>query len=312
MKKLILSTLSLFVGIMLYGQQDYQLTHYKFMKPAFNPAATGIHGGYCASLVYRNQWDAKVTGAPNTVVFNAEAKIKSISSGVGLTFEHDAIGFNRSNYLRLNYAYHYPINGIGTIAGGLGLGMINVGNNGNWIPPDSYSDALIPTTGVSATNFDMNAGIYFKGVQGYYVGFSAAHLTKPDLKAINYESVNHFYVLGGYDFSTASTPDLEFQPSFLVKFISGVTSFDINFNVMWREMLWGGVSYRLQDAVAIMLGYQHKMEGENGNRSRFRVGYSFDIVTNGLRQYTYASHEIFLNYCFIPKLLIVIYIMLIY
>lgn len=303
MKKLILSAFTLFIGVVMYGQQDIQLTHYMFSQMSYNPATTGIHGGYCGTLIYRNQWDAKVNGAPNSVVFNAEAKIKSISSGVGISYEHDAIGFNRSNYLRLNYAYQYPINNVGTIAAGLGLGMINIGNNATWIPPDSYSDVLIPPSGASATNFDMNFGLYFKGVQGYYVGFSASHLTSPDLKNISYKSVPHMFILGGWDIdNVASTPDLTYRPSFLVKVGGPVVTFDINFNVLWRNMLWGGVSYRLQDAVALMVGYQHKFTtGENGDNSMVKVGYSFDIMTNGLNKYGYGSHEIFLHYCFLPN-----------
>lgn len=297
--------MSVFVGTVMFAQQDIQLTHFNYSKPSYNPAATGMCGGYCASLIYRNQWDAKVSGAPNSVVFNGEAKIQSISSGVGLTFEHDAIGFNRSNYLRLNYAYHYDINKVGTVAAGLGLGMINVGTNATWIPPDSYGDALLPGGpnggNVSATNFDMNFGLYFKGYQGYYVGFSVTHLTKPDLKTLNFESVNHFYVLGGYRFNPASTPKFDFEPSVLVKFISGVTTFDINFTATWNKMLWAGMSYRFQDALAIMVGYQMNMKSQNGNQNGFKVGYAFDIVTSQLNQYSYGSHEIFLNYCFKPS-----------
>ena len=73
---------------------------------SLNPGATGIEvDGVCATSVYRNQWD-RVDGAPNSAVLNVEANMsRFMPGGLGISFFHDAIGFNRQNTALLNYSY---------------------------------------------------------------------------------------------------------------------------------------------------------------------------------------------------------------
>jgi hypothetical protein len=63
---------------------------------------------------------------------------------------------------------------------------------------------------------------------------------------------------------------------------------DANVNLMYNEKMWGGISYRLQDAISLLLGIELV--------SGMRVGYSFDIVTTAIGRNSWGSHEIFLNY----------------
>jgi hypothetical protein len=59
---------------------------------------------------------------------------------------------------------------------------------------------------------------------------------------------------------------------------------------VYNNKLWGGVSYRLTDAVAVNIGYQFTQA--------LRAGYSYDIGINEISQQGGGSHEIFLSYCF--------------
>ena len=63
---------------------------------------------------------------------------------------------------------------------------------------------------------------------------------------------------------------------------------DLNTNIVFDERFWGGISYRVGDAVALLLG----MEMENG----LRFGYSFDLVTSAIGRDGFGSHEIFISY----------------
>ena len=54
------------------------------------------------------------------------------------------------------------------------------------------------------------------------------------------------------------------------------------------DRFWGGISYRMNDAVALLLG----MELFNG----LKLGYSFDLVTSSIGYYGFSSHEIFISY----------------
>jgi hypothetical protein len=69
---------------------------------------------------------------------------------------------------------------------------------------------------------------------------------------------------------------------------------DINFNALYKNMIWGGLTYRFGDEIAPMLGYQHPFN----DGSILRVGYSYGITTSIIGNYSNGSHDLMLNYCF--------------
>lgn len=294
----------------VFGQQDKQFTHYMFDRMSFNPATTGFKG-YCGTLIYRNQWD-KVQDAPNTTLFNAQGNLQNVilgpgGVGVGLSFVNDAIGFQHSNRLTINGAYHLPTV-YGTLSGGLGLGFINVGFKPNWVPPevDAELDPSIEDINVKTgqTGLDMNFGLFWHGKQDYYIGISSTHLSQAKLKDINYNVSRHYYVLGGYKYdlgdAVGTTNPLFLKPSFLLKADGSTMVFDVNLMVdFWlnnSSYLWAGASYRMVDAFALMVGYGFSPRA-NVNVDMFKFGYSYDIMTNALKQYGKGTHELMVNYC---------------
>jgi hypothetical protein len=63
---------------------------------------------------------------------------------------------------------------------------------------------------------------------------------------------------------------------------------DVTGRIVYDDKFWGGISYRLDDAVSLLMG----LEMLNG----LKVGYSFDLVTSAIGYYGFASHEIFVTY----------------
>ena len=288
---------------LVFAQQDKQFTHYMFDKMSFNPAATGFKG-YCGTLIYRNQWD-RVQDAPNTTLLNVQGNFPKQNLGVGLSFTNDAIGFQRNNTVTVNGAYHYPTNA-GILSGGLGLGIVNVGFNPTWIPPQTTIDASLPTA-IAGTGFDVNLGVYWHGTQPYYIGISTTHLAPPTLKNINFSVARHYYVIGGYDIALSKMLNwgkkVDIKPSFLLKADGAGMIFDINvMGDVWLNnysYLWGGFSYRLADAVALQLGYAFS-PSSIASQNMLKFGYSFDIMTNPLNTYGKGTHELMLNFCIFP------------
>ncbi|MBD3637833.1 MAG: PorP/SprF family type IX secretion system membrane protein [Crocinitomicaceae bacterium] len=287
-----------------YAQQDKQYTHYMFDKISFNPAATGTRG-YCGTVIYRNQWD-RVQDAPNTTLLNVQANLQQYNMGVGLSFTNDAIGFQRNNTVVLNAAYHYPTNA-GVLSGGLGLGIVNVGFDPTWIPPQTMVDALLPTAS-AGTGFDMNLGLYWHGSSApYYVGLSMTHLAPPTLKSINFKVARHYYVIAGYDLPLSDMLNwgtrVDIKPSTLIKADGAGMVFDVNImGDVWLNnysFLWGGFTYRLADAVALQLGYAFSPVNDM-KKNVLKFGYSFDIMTNPLNTYGKGTHELMLNFCMFP------------
>lgn len=302
MKKKIILLTSLFSVVAggLVAQQDKLITHFMYDKMSLNPGETGVDQGrnsICANTIYRNQWD-KVNGAPNSAVLNVEANLTQLHGGIGISFFHDAIGFSRQNNVLLNYAFHQSTNA-GTISGGIGLGIVNFGMAPTWVPPQTAIDPTLPV-GFAATNLDLNFGVYWKGNSDYYAGISSTHLNETLLTqkvgavAQQYQIARHYYVMGGKKFIGigGSNGDLDAQVLMrtdLVKF-----SADINARYIWRNIAYGGLTYRTSDAIAVMVGWTPI--------PNFTVGYSYDVTINKLASVSRGSHEILLKYCyFLPK-----------
>lgn len=303
MKRSLFLTVCLLTAKISVAQQDKQFTHYMYDKMSYNPAATGFNG-YCATIIYRNQWD-RVERAPNSTLVNVQGNFPQQNLGLGISFTNDAIGFQRNNTMLLNGAYHFGTSA-GVLSAGFGAGIINVGFSPDWVPPQTYVDPNLPAP-LSGSGLDMNFGLHWYGKhKPYYVGFSTTHLSPATMQSINYQVARHYYVLGGYNFHLPYSK-IDLKPSILIKADGATSIFDFNTTAdYWLNnysFLWGGFSYRLQDAVALNVGYAFS-PSRNTKLSMVKIGYSFDIMTNALNTYGKGTHELMLNLCVFPPRLI--------
>jgi type IX secretion system PorP/SprF family membrane protein len=301
LKKNYLASLALLFCMNLAAQQDKLLTHFIYDKMSLNPGKTGIdmYNSICATSLYRNQWD-KINGAPNSAILNVEANLsKFFPGGVGLAFYHDAIGFARQNNLLLNYSYPISIGNNGTLGIGVGIGIINYGMDPTWVPPTTLNDPTLPL-GFAATNLDANFGVYYSG-KDFNVGFSSTHLSESLLKqsvngfSQNYQTARHYYLMGGKTFKKTLGGDIDVQALMrtdLVKF-----SADINARYIYTlqddKQVYGGLTYRTSDAIALMAGYTPI--------NNLTVGYSYDLTVNKLSNISRGSHELVVKYCMFLK-----------
>jgi len=304
MKKKIVLLTSLFTVVAggLVAQQDKLITHFMYDKMSLNPGETGVDQGsnsICANTIYRNQWD-KVNGAPNSAVLNVEANLKRFMPvNLGLSFFHDAIGFNRQNNVLLNASFPISLTP-GTLSFGVGVGMVNFGMSPTWVPPQTAIDPTLPV-GFTATNVDMNFGIYWKGNSDYYAGISSTHLNESILSQVSlgtipqtYQIARHYYVMGGKKFVglIGNNGDLDAQVLMRTDLVK--LSADINVRYIHNNQFYGGLTYRTSDAVCVMLGWM-PIQGAV-------IGYSYDANINKLASVSRGSHEILLKYCYyLPK-----------
>lgn len=299
------SFLCLFIALFYFGinaQQDKLLTHFIYDKMTINPGKTGIdlYNGICATSIYRNQWD-KVNGAPNSAVLNIEANLsKFFPGGVGIAFYHDAIGFARQNNLLLNYSYPIQIGRAGVLGIGVGVGIMNYGLNPDWIPPQTSNDPSLPA-GFAATGFDANFGMYFQGKE-YFVGFSSTHLSASLLKQQvagfeqNYQTARHYYLMGGKQFKKIGSDNKgTIDAQLLLR--TDLVKFSGDLNVRYihalagNKQVYGGLTTRSSDAIAIMAGYTPI--------PKLTVGYSYDMtLLNKLSTISRGSHELVVKYCY--------------
>lgn len=286
MKRLFILPAFIFISIVSSAQQDPQFSQNMFTRLYVNPAFAGTSDAICASLMYRNQW-TNFDGAPKTFLFQADAPIGK-SLGLGLSVAADELGFENTIQPKLAVAYHFNL-GASKLGIGADLGMIQREIDGDFVFNDA-NDPSIPTSAVSDNIFpDIGAGIYFNSDKAY-LGVSASHLTEGELDYGDFKSVSvrHYYFTGGYSFDL--TPNWALKPSVLVKNDGNITQADFNLNVHYANRVWIGGSYRLEDAIVAMLGINITQN--------LRIGYSFDITTSEIKDFSSGTHEVMLGYCF--------------
>jgi type IX secretion system PorP/SprF family membrane protein len=293
MKKLLLSAiLVISLSATSFAQQDPQFSQNMFNKLYTNPAYAGSNDGICGTLIYRDQWSG-FEGNPSTGLFSIDAPINFLHGGLGLTIlATDELGFESTFGAKLAYAFRFNI-GQGNLAIGADIGLLQKSLDGDWKydrGPSNIDDPLVPTSGVSGNTYtDLGAGIYYNSDK-LYVGASMAHLLESEIDYGDFTTTmaRHIYASAGYRFEFS--PALSLTPSFHLKNVADQTQLDINANLHINNRFWIGGSYRLEDAIVLMAGLNIT--------PNLRLGYSYDMTTSDLKDYSNGSHEIMLGYCY--------------
>jgi type IX secretion system PorP/SprF family membrane protein len=279
------------------GQQDPQYTNNMFYRLGVNPGFAGSQDAIRGIILNRYQWSG-FKDAPKTMVFSADAPVLifGLPSGIGINMINDQLGPEKNVWVTINYAYKKALK-FGNLGIGIDFGVFNKSITGEWeVPEDDQgiyitpgSDPAIPQGEVSQVAFDAGLGLYLEG-KNFYAGASVTHVNQASVKFSDLAStylVRHYYLSGGYNIKLPD-PLFEVRPSILLKTDMASWQLDLNANLVYNNRLWGGLSYRIQDAVSLLFG----TELFNG----LSVGYSFDLVTSAIGRYGYGSHEIFLSY----------------
>ncbi|WP_430971682.1 PorP/SprF family type IX secretion system membrane protein [Sunxiuqinia rutila] len=287
--------LSIFVNLAAYGQQDPQFSFNRETQLAVNPGFAGSNEAITGLILNRYQWSG-FDGAPKTLLFSVEttANIFGGTSGVGLNIISDELGYEKNVFVNLNYAYHTTTS-IGDLGIGTSFGIFNKAINGDWtIPETGYttapgSDDFIPKGESSQLALDLGFGVFLKS-NDYFAGISVTHLNEAKInfadRAYTFFT-RHYYLSGGYNISL-SNPLFELRPAVFAKSDLRSTQVDFTLGLVYKERFSGGLSYRIDDAIAILLS----IEMLNG----LNIGLAYDITTSALGRYGYGSQEIYLRY----------------
>lgn len=292
MKKLyiLLSAIALF-SITASAQQDPQYSQFWFTRMGINPGYAGANGAYCGTLLYRNQWTG-FGGEPKTFYFSLDAPVYVLHGGLGLNFANDQIGFNTNRNFGLSYAYRTQL-GNGRLGVGVGVSYYQQSIDGSKFIYNDLGDQSIPTTNVSAGTVDLSFGAYYN-TDKLHVGLSSLHLQEGEISlstpsgSTKTKLARHYYVDLGYIVNL--TPSLDLKPAVLIKTDAASTQVDINANLVYNNRFWGGLSYRLQDAIVLNLGLEVI--------EHLKLGVAYDITTSDVKTYNDGTFEVGLNYCY--------------
>jgi len=287
----ILVNISIFVA---KAQQDPQFSQNRYNQLTLNPGFAGSTGLINVSFLNRFQW-VGFPGAPVTTVFNADAMVHLIgpNDGIGLSVVNDVIGFEKNVSLGFNYSWRTQL-GRGTLGSGISLGLMNKNLNFDMTGIDgsdlvNLSDPSLPTGKVGGVLADIGLGLYYQD-ENYELSVSGKHLNRPTLsfdQSGKYTLMRSYYLSGSYTYQMADER-LQAVPSIFYKRDAASWQADINMTLQYDKKYWGGIGYRVGDAVIITAG----TELWNG----IKFGYSYDMSISALSRYNAGSHEFFLAY----------------
>jgi type IX secretion system PorP/SprF family membrane protein len=263
-----------------------------FMTNPFvlNPALAGTNNYFQVISQNRFQWIG-FTDAPITNSLSVYGPLEKHPMGWGGTLSYDVAGPVSIGTVHGSYAYHYNINEDMKISMGLNVGIMQYKIDYAKIDME-YDD---PTMNAKENYYlpDANLGAYFY-TSTYHVGLVVSHLLNNKIKICtdptgDSKLKSHFYLTGGYKYYV--NREWAVEPSIVLKKVwPAPFQLDVNVRGWYKNMVWGGLSYRTQEALSIMVGYTYE--------KKIYIGYSYDLVLNPLGAHNFGSHELMLGYRF--------------
>ncbi len=280
----------------VFAQQDPMYSQYVFNNLLINPAYAGAREVLNATALYRNQW-VNIEGAPVTGAFSIDSPIKSQRIALGLNVVTDKIGLTSHTGISGIYSYkiYFPQSflSFGLLAG---VGFYNTNNSAvNAAAGAKYDQSFKEDYHNVLPGFSF--GLYYQGNR-YFAGLSVMDILGRSIQNTIYPNMSndlgisvksHFFLNTGYRFDL--TPDLNFQPSVLVKYVTGApVEGDFNGVFVLYDLLAFGVSYRSYASIDLLTQVRIN--------NQLSVGYSYEYSTNELSNFTSGSHEVVLRYQF--------------
>ncbi len=289
---------SLLIGLLvvtgnLFAQQLPQYSQYMFNQYAFNPAYAGVKDNWEAVTNNRYQWIG-ITDAPRTFTLSACGPLKKENLALGGYLYTDIVGPTRRIGFQSSFSYHIKLSETINLSFGLSLGFNQWILDADKITAYHSDDFYFSNGLLKSFDPDGKFGLYLYH-DNWFFGASMEQIFHDRLSftatQIGSESFleDHYYFLGGYNIDLGE--DWEIQPTALVKLgLPAPVKIDLNVRATYRKMIWAGLGIRTRDAVSVMAGFKYK--------ELLAIGYSFDITTTDLKNYSSGTHEVLLGITF--------------
>jgi type IX secretion system PorP/SprF family membrane protein len=296
MRKII--TLLIFTLFLLQAkaQQNPLYTQFMFNPFVINPAITGTHSYYQVWLNSRLQWIG-MNDAPLTNTLSIYGPLENYDMGVGGFVYSDVTGPTSRVGMNGSYAYNFAINEDYRLSAGLSLGFLQYKIDGTQIDFEVQE----ADGGIKEAFFLPDASI---GVDFYnnllHVGLSATQLFNNKIDVI--ESMDsaqvdnafgrlksHYYLTAGYKYFV--NREIAIEPTLILRAVNPSTpQLDFNARVIYNNMVWGGISFRTNDAISIIGGYSHE--------NKVFLGLSYDIGITDLAGSNAGTFEAIVGWVF--------------
>lgn len=312
-KKLIPAALSLLIVSGSLKAQDTRYTQVLANPIRLNPAMMGANTDIKAGVIYRNQWAAVGKGY-STMAFSGimpifvsdgksklDAGLSILSDKAGAFSKMDvafAVGYSLQlapyNNLSLALSGGFVQNNLNTAGltydSQYSMGSYNAGNpthENTLVQKNSYADVgfgLLWFMNPSRENSKLNA----------YAGISGFHLNQPNQTFLGstsgklpqkYSMQAGIKIMGSNGLDVSPNARVFVQNGNVESAVGTYVDYCVNDNFKFVAGAW----YRKKDAIAILIGFEHKS---------FAIAYSYDMSARPLTTYVSGinANEISLSY----------------
>jgi type IX secretion system PorP/SprF family membrane protein len=288
LKTYLLLAVLLVLGQSLRAQQVPHFTQYQFVGLAYNPAFAGSDSYFNAFAIHRSQW-AGIADAPRTYQLGMHAPSRSGKMGFGGNIYTDVVGPTRRFGAQGVYAYHLDVSANSKVSLGASFGVTQFTIDGSQIVLREAGDQALTNNIQSELTPDASFGVLWYSDK-FRLGVSANQILNNDLDLFPGDGEGrlavHYYLMGSYRFDL--NDDFAIEPAALLKYVAPFpVQVDATARFIYKGNLWLGGSYRSNDAAAVFAGYNIM--------DYLSIGYSYDITTSDISDYTDGTHEILLS-----------------
>ena len=295
MKKIFYILTFLSVSICSLSQQMPHYSLYMLNDIVINPSLISTKSDNQIGLMIRDQWTG-FEGAPKTQSVSYY-NIEHEKFGRGIRVVNDNTGPISMLSGTISGSYLVPIENINKLSVGASAKILQykidnsqiILENDGIIDPAMNSGVIDKVIGNSAS-LGVN---YFS--DKFNIGVSVINIFNTDLNlsntGVDNTLVNHYYLNAEYIIYFSN--GLKFSPSMLLKKIGALNpQLDINLKTSINNTIWGGVSYRTNDAFIAMLGLSF---------SNYDLGYAYDVTSTKMTIPSYGSTGIVMTYKIKPR-----------
>ncbi|MCO6499410.1 MAG: type IX secretion system membrane protein PorP/SprF [Vicingus serpentipes] len=293
------SILIIFLGFLLTNIRAQQIglyDHYFYNPITYNPAFTGDKGFTNIMLLSRAQWTG-FEGAPKLNMVAADGNLFNKKLGIGAVFISDKKGINERIGGSVLSSYKVTISDDSHLRFGASFRFLNHNMDFSKTVVQEITDPTILTMDQSKTNFDGNVGVSFTwrelqvGVAVDQILQNKASFLNEGGTDVSYTQSHHFMNSIKYRALLIKEKNVFVVPQALIRYVPNAPlQYEASATLDWNKKFWMGAAYKNEYAVSAHAGISLL--------KRFDIGYSYDIITSDIGQYSGISHELMLNFKF--------------
>ena len=241
-----------------------------------------VNPGYNASkdvssvvMLHRNQWTG-FEGAPKSYALNLHLPINKWHAGAGINLLNETTGLVTQTNADFQANVDVQIGHISYLTFGLSAGLEMKRYD---LDRADYMDSGSPITGdYNGNNFHTAVGVnYF--TNALHLGASM-HYSQLSYQA---DFGDHMAWYANASYLVDIHPDWMLKPALMYRQFADWNDFELSASVLYKDLFWGGISYRLKNAVILFADVKVA--------EFLRVGYSYDFSANGIANMNNDTHE---------------------